>query len=213
MMAYSRVRHLIHSCPFLCSCLWSWRSLHVQEAAARKSLFLNPNRINAPFSRGCCPDANSSFSELVRRTYFVAAQSWTCFLCEEPEEGEDGSMRDLRIFLFPLLSNWSFSSSLAGLFPPGFPWALLLSSSLSMAAVRHPCMCSQGVLTGCAGYFNVGGLWRLDIPGQGVSCVRASPPHQLYNGVIVLTCSLNPADRYCTVEGCTIVCAIIQIPN
>lgn len=32
----------------------------------------------------------------------------------------------------------------------------------------------EGVLTGHAGYFNMGGLHRLDIPGQGVSCVRTS---------------------------------------
>ena len=134
----------------------------------------------------------SSFSGPVRRTYFVAAQSWTCFLCKGTKKRGGGTAP---------LTNWSFSSSLAGLFPPGYP---LPGSSLTMAAVRHPCMCSWG----CAGYFNVGGLWRL-----GVSCVRASPPHQLYNRVTLLTCSLNPAGRYCAVDGCTFVWVIIQITN
>lgn len=35
----------------------------------------------------------------------------------------------------------------------------------------------EGVLTGHTGYFNVGGLCRLDIPGQGVSCaIKTSLP-------------------------------------
>lgn len=33
------------------------------------------------------------------------------------------------------------------------------------------------------------------------------------NAVIVLTCCPSPAGRYCTVDGCTIARAIIQIPN
>lgn len=57
-------------------------------------------------------------------------------------------------------------------------------------------MCSRGVLTGRAGYFNVGGLRRLDIPGQGVSCVGASLTDQLDNGAIVLTRSPKHAGRY-----------------
>lgn len=52
-----------------------------------------------------------------------------------------------------------------------FPLTSLLGSSASVAAVGHPCVLCERVLTGHAGYFNVGGLRRLDIPGQGVSCV------------------------------------------
>lgn len=56
-----------------------------------------------------------------------------------------------------------------------------LSSPVSLAAVRHPCVRCEGLLTGHAGYFNVGGLCRLDIPGSGVSCaIRTSLPGDTY---------------------------------
>lgn len=70
-------------------------------------------------------------------------------------------------FLFPAPD--PFSSLLLGTPPPlgrSIMWQLL--------GTRVRC---EGVLTGHAGYFNVGGLYRLDIPGQGVSCgIRTSWP-------------------------------------
>lgn len=63
--------------------------------------------------------------------------------------------------------------------------------TVGLAAVREamrPSCCKSLLLTGHAGYFNVGGLVRLDIPGAGVSCaVRdlVAPGTQSYNGAIV----------------------------
>lgn len=109
MMAYSRVRHLIHSCPLLCS----WHSLHVQEAAARnKSLFLNPNRIDVPFSRARCPDANLILQCACEMSIFCGSTDLDLFPLWGTRRGEDGSKRDFSLppssqtglFLLPWLN-------------------------------------------------------------------------------------------------------------
>lgn len=181
-----------------------------KQQHATTACSLNPNQIDVPFSRGCCPDANLILQCACEKKIFCGSTELNLFPLWGTRKGErrqrgGGNRGDISL---PLLSNWSF------LLLPWVDCFFLVShehscsAALTMAAVRHPCMRSRAVLTGPAGYFNVGGLWRLDIPGQGVSCVRTSPPHQLDNGVIVLTCSLHPASRYCA-----IVCAMIQIPN
>lgn len=102
---------------------------------------------------------------------FVAKQSGTCFQYEEPEGGGYQQKRSESIPPFPpsSCSFTEFSSS-----PAGLSWPPLLTRSISTAAVSHPCVHSEGVLTGHAGYSNMGGLCTLDIPDQGVSCVKTS---------------------------------------
>lgn len=54
------------------------------------------------------------------------------------------------------------------------PASLQTPSASACSCRAHRARSATRVLTGHAGYFNVGGLGRLDIPGQGVSCVLAS---------------------------------------
>lgn len=113
-------------------------------------------------------------SSLTALMYFVEAhKAQSSFPAWGTWEGQKRTLRG--IFFSPSCPPCFFLSARLTL-SPHVSSAALFGTSLSVAAVRHPCMHWEGVLTGHAGYFNVGGLHRLDIPGQGVSCVRTSLP-------------------------------------
>ena len=136
----------------------------LQEAAPHnKSLFINPKRIRTMCRLVEVSLLSFTTSSLAALTEWHECISW--LWCEEQRgrrrRRSSRRRRDFRVMwsLPPRADLFScccffFSSS-------------ALSSRVDLAAVRPPCV---RLLTGHAGYFNVQGLRRLDIPGQGVSC-------------------------------------------